>query len=405
MLHNFTKKYFTIGQSVVNGITKTTLVPLWDKILEIPEFKKLQECEQNPKWHREGNAFNHTKNVVEFTIKYLDSSFFSNTLEYYEICVIGALFHDIGKSVTTFEKDGVWHSYGHEIEGEKITRRILWDEGYYFREKICALVRYHMDPLNIYNSKMPIEKCVELSNQMISVGSCFNTLLQIKRFDILGSVQENIDGEKNDLEKILNLFKFNTDIADMLNLIKKIKEHNTKPKANVVMLIGLPGSGKDTFIKEKLIQEDSPFTYVTSFEGVLKTTPTYTNENSIVLCRDDIRTELGFCKEGEKIVGTSEQENKVSDVFNQKLLKAAEEGKTIIINNINLKKKYRKDIINRLQKFNVNVTYIYVEAKNLQLNIDRRNGQISENVFNTMIENFDWPEFNEYNEIYFWKNG
>jgi regulatory protein YycH of two-component signal transduction system YycFG len=26
----------------------------------IPEFAKLIECEQNPKWHNEGNVMNHT---------------------------------------------------------------------------------------------------------------------------------------------------------------------------------------------------------------------------------------------------------------------------------------------------------------------------------------------------------
>ena len=32
----------------------------WNYVMTIPEFQKLKECEQNPKWHSEGNALEHT---------------------------------------------------------------------------------------------------------------------------------------------------------------------------------------------------------------------------------------------------------------------------------------------------------------------------------------------------------
>ena len=40
----------------------------WDFIEKIPEFSILETCEQNPKWHSEGNVMNHTKLVCKEAI-------------------------------------------------------------------------------------------------------------------------------------------------------------------------------------------------------------------------------------------------------------------------------------------------------------------------------------------------
>ena len=113
--------------------------------------------------------------------------------------VLAALFHDIGKGVTTFEKDGKWHAYGHEIEGEKITRKLLWDEGWAFRESVCALVRLHMEPLNWFNMKSGILEKLAETQEMISkvayvdgIAHMYITdLIRLKTWDIKGSKQED----------------------------------------------------------------------------------------------------------------------------------------------------------------------------------------------------------------------
>ena len=72
----------------------------WDVIESIPEFAILKTCEQNPKWHSEGNVWNHTKKVCEQAI--LISRYFN----VYDCKVLmgAALFHDIGKPYTKFYK-------------------------------------------------------------------------------------------------------------------------------------------------------------------------------------------------------------------------------------------------------------------------------------------------------------
>ena len=134
----------------------------WDVIENIPEFAILKTCEQNPKWHSEGNAWEHTKKVCE------QAERISRYYNIYDSKVLmgAALFHDIGKGVTTEFKKGNWHSYGHEIQSEIITRNLLFDEDILLREEICRLVRWHMEILKVFESKHYAEKILDLSTKV-----------------------------------------------------------------------------------------------------------------------------------------------------------------------------------------------------------------------------------------------
>jgi predicted kinase len=140
------------------------------------------------------------------------------------------------------------------------------------------------------------------------------------------------------------------------------------------MYLGLPGAGKDTAIAASMSD----------------------GKDRAIICRDDIRIELGYCGEGEKYLGTNEEENKVTEVFNRKLKDAAEAGKVIVLNNMNNRRKYRDAYKQMLKDYNVCWKYIYVEASELSKNIERRNGQIHELAFRKMVESFEFPTPDEY---------
>lgn len=144
-------------------------------------------------------------------------------------------------------------------------------------------------------------------------------------------------------------------------------------------MVGLPGAGKDTWIAQNL-----PNTHK-------------------VVCRDDIRAEIGLCKAGEKIVASREQENLVTAIFNQKLKEYARAGEDIAINNINLVKRYRMEYKRTLKDFDVNWIYVVVEAPDLETNKKRREGQIPPEVFDRMVERYEPPTPDEYDEIIYAK--
>lgn len=359
----------------------------WDRIESIPEFKKLKKCEQNKKFHSEGNVWNHVKLVCEAAANICRELYWENEEGYTSLLLTSALFHDIGKGVTTHQgKDGRWHAYGHEVESEKITRRLLWDCEPYdfrFREKVCALVKYHMMPIQIFESKSILEKIVEISRNV----PYWYILILLKKSDIIGSIQEDEVGKQADLIKLDTLMKltvnmncehrpFNVDINDY----KRYVSMATKKHVNVAVMIGLPGSGKSKVANE-LVNGDGTF------------------KNAVIVSRDTLRSELGFCNEGEKTVLSKHNENVVTDEFNDRVLNAAKEGRSIILDNLNIKRKYRDGYKSLFSNYDVNWVYYYVEAPTLEDNLKRRNGQIEKDVFYQMINDFEFPTYDEYDKL------
>lgn len=367
----------------------------WEFFESIPEFAKLAECKQNPKWHSEGTAWQHTKLAMEKLntelLNNADEIFFTfNSSEDLLIVRAAVLFHDIGKSVTTFiGKDGNWHSYNHEIEGEKIARVILWNEDFYIRETICSLVRYHMEPLRIFDSKNWVNRMIEIGTRVP-----WKYLYYVKMADLLGSVQNGVSTLNQDLMKMdlirtsamaLNIWHDTTSSRDLQPLVKYFNDKSIFPwkldcegqKPIAVIMIGLPGSGKNTWI-----------------EKYSSLAP-----DAVHLSRDDIRIELGYCKPGEKYLGTKEEEDIVTEVYDKKLNAAIKEKRNVILNNVHLKKKYREISVNLLRKVGYHIEFVYVEAPTLEDNYSRRDNQINSNIINNMALSFEWPETGEYDSL------
>lgn len=389
----------------------------WTNVMKVPEFAALEHCEQSPVWHKEGNAFLHTKNVVSAMgelIKEFDCRTYKGPMSDFDsligakeakILMAAALFHDIGKAVTTEFKKGAWHAYGHEIESEKITRSVLWNEKFDIREAVCALVALHMEPLNLTRSNF--KKLTMRMDRRLAEGHYLyspiniNHLFLLKIADTMGSDMSDTDRKNLDIYFLRECFKnvSHRQLLRELHLEKVLSNHDLKKapyqkkkKKYGVILIGLPGAGKNYCVDNQLKNilrgmsiSDSPY---------------------FVVSRDDIRAELGFCKPGEKIIGTSEQENDVTAKYYSKLDTAVEEYDIIVFNDMNIKAKYRnnyREYVERNRKYDWEWIYIYIEAPNLNVNINRRAGQIHERHFAEFTRVFDWPKPDEYNELFILK--
>lgn len=110
----------------------------------------LKTVEQNPKYHPEGNVFNHTMMVVDEGAENRDKS--HNKRAY----MWGLLLHDIGKKPTTKMRKGRLTSYNHDTVGKEMARKFLeyFNEDEEFIEDVTGLVRWHMQSLFVAkNSK------------------------------------------------------------------------------------------------------------------------------------------------------------------------------------------------------------------------------------------------------------
>ena len=84
-----------------------------------PEMLLLVGMMQNPRYHPEGDVWNHTMLVLDQAAGLKNKS--SNPMGF----MLVALTHDFGKVITTEEKDGVLRSIGHEKEGLPMIRTFL----------------------------------------------------------------------------------------------------------------------------------------------------------------------------------------------------------------------------------------------------------------------------------------
>lgn len=150
-------------------------------------------------------------------------------------------------------------------------------------------------------------------------------------------------------------------------------------KINVYVMIGLPGAGKDTWIVNNLPEAHK------------------------MVCRDNIRADMGLCAPGDKIVASPKQENLITGIFNSKLKEYARAGEDIAINNTNLRRRYRDEYKKALADFDVNWIYVVVEAPDLDTNKERRKGQIPPEVFERLAANYEPPTPDEYDEIIYAK--
>lgn len=201
----------------------------WNQLLKLKIFKDLQNTPQNTIWHQEGNAFIHTCLVTQvmldrindarlkLQVGELDRSTFLYKLvkdpDLTEILILSALFHDIGKSVTTAKgEDNEWHCKNHAIEGEKLVSQLLQEYSFEQPERIqnimksaiSKLVRYHMQPLYILKQRNPEKAILKIVNDLKYVN--FEALLFLKECDCMGSYMSQEDNYMETIDAVRKLY-------------------------------------------------------------------------------------------------------------------------------------------------------------------------------------------------------
>ncbi|MFL8951341.1 CCA tRNA nucleotidyltransferase [Helcococcus kunzii] len=109
------------------------------------ELKALQNIEQSPIYHKEGNVYTHTMMVLD------EAATYRELVNYAVYFMFAALCHDLGKAVTTFVENGKIKSLKHEIEGiaisEQFLKRLTNNKKLIYYVK--NMVEHHMKP-NMY---------------------------------------------------------------------------------------------------------------------------------------------------------------------------------------------------------------------------------------------------------------
>ncbi len=248
----------------------------WNKIEQtvLARYEKaLQQTPQSPVFHAEGDAYVHTVMVCN-ALKLLPE-YRELTERQQHVLYVAAMLHDVGKIHTTRFVDGDWHSPHHSQTGSNMVRKLLWKDYELcgngklmeIREAICLLIRYHAFPpfaIERKNSQLLLHRMA--ANGLLVPDFSIKLLCILCKADLLG--RKCID-QKDVLDKIAlcaELAKeegcfdacypfpsLNTQRAFLAGRgVWKDQMLYDDSSSEVVLISGLPGTGKDSWIREKM---------------------------------------------------------------------------------------------------------------------------------------------------------
>jgi len=154
-----------------------------------------------------------------------------------------------------------------------------------------------------------------------------------------------------------------------------LRNKNYSKKGSIVyLLVGLPGSGKSTWSKKY-------------------------HPNLPIVSRDIIRHNLGYTSgPNEKAVLSSSQENRVTKEEYRIIDEYLRSKRDFIIDDTNLKKKYRTPLIETIKSAGYSVVGVVFNTP-LSVCIERRSDQISPAVMKKLRNGMDILESDEVDEI------
>ncbi len=255
-------------------------------------IRDMEAVPQNPIYHAEGDVAIHTEMVMNALLRLPEYKVLNEQDQ--QILFATALLHDVEKrSCTKTELDGRITSKGHAKKGAFTARTILYKDiktPFEIRERISKLVRYHGLPLWIFEKPNPQKALLQASLEVN-----LEHLAIFAKADILG----RICADKEELLYKIELFKafcqeqncygqpypFTTDLARFTYFQKEDSSPDYVPfekeKGEVIMLCGLPGTGKDTFIQK--YYKDWPVVSLDDIRRAHKISPKNTKANGKVL--------------------------------------------------------------------------------------------------------------------------
>ncbi len=233
-------------------------------------LRGMEATEQPARYHAEGNVLNHTVRVLKELLA--SEGYKSENEEGRFVLFLASLLHDIGKIASTRLENGEWTSPRHTIVGANMARELLWKEmglsgdreSVRLREAVCQLIRYHSYPP--YSMKdeddLKIHRIAE--NGTLTDAFSIRRLITLERADVFGRIGESVNdmAEKvsycemmaEELGILDTPYRFSSDYSKRAYYKKRLSWrggdlYNPTP-FEVILMAGLPGTGKDTYIKK-----------------------------------------------------------------------------------------------------------------------------------------------------------
>ncbi len=351
----------------------------WDELdRRYPWIRNLSGCPQHPVHHAEGDVWIHTRMVCEALASL--PAWRDLPDEERRIVFAAALLHDVAKpDCTRTEPDGRIHARGHSRRGAILARQILWrlHVPFIVREQVAALVRHHQAPYFLLDRDDAQRLCIEISQ----TARCDHLAL-LAEADVLG----RHCGDQRRLLDNIALFReyaaeqnclstprvFASDHARFL-YFQHSDRHPDAPahedfRAEVVLMSGLPGSGKDHYIRRHLADRS-------------------------VVSLDALRAELD--------VDPGDAQGAVVNQAREQARAYLRQRQSFVWNATNVSRQLRGECVRLFAGYNARIRVVYVEvppdvllARNRQ-----RPAPVPEKVIERLIDRWEVPNRTEAHQV------
>jgi len=335
----------------------------------------MRRTPQDPAWHGEGDVWTHTKMVCEALVSTL--SWKPRTQEEQSTLFTAALLHDCGKPMCTKEEDGRIVSPKHAKHGSAIARRFLWETlglsgsppMIVLRERIVGLIRRHSLPYHILDRPDPLRDIVS-----VSVATNCELLATLCEADIQGRIASN----QAECHESIVLFRQLADENDCLEkpyhfqsdhsryaYFSGVLEHPAQPLydgtwGEIVLLSGLPATGKDTYIAEHL-------------SGVS------------VVSLDNLRHRMN--------ISWMDDQTPVIHAAREKAKEFLRRKQPFVWNATNLRRDFRRQVIRLCTNYGARVRIVYLESDlpTLLKRNQEREHPVDESAYEKMLDTIEVP--------------
>lgn len=360
----------------------------WDAFAHTPlapYLEAMAKTGQNPEYHAEGDVLTHTRMVCEAMVA--SEQYARCDEEGRQILFLGALLHDVGKPRTTKLVDGTLTSPYHSSVGAVLAREILWrdfslsgDERLRrIRESVCMLVRYHSFPPYAIETKNAEVRILSIAaNGQLACGFSMDRLCLIERADTEGKICRDKADSFDRIEYCRSLaeelgcltapYTFSSDYTRRAyfrgQTAYRADELYNDTWGEVILMSGLPGTGKDTWIS-------------TNCKGYP------------VISLDAIRAEIG--------VSPTENQAPVIALAHERARALLRDRTPFVWNATSITKDLRSKQISLFEKYGAAVRTVFLETEwneNLRRNKDR-SASVPEAVISKMLSRLELPEIHE----------
>jgi predicted kinase len=351
----------------------------WDALTDAFDWlRALADCPQDPVFHAEGDVLTHTKMVCEELTalpawRSLDASDC-------RVLFAAALLHDSAKpACTRTEPDGRISSRGHSRRGAVLARRVLWRLGVPFaeREQVTALVRHHQVPYFLADQPDAQRRAITVAQTV----RC-DRLALLAEADVRGRVCPDRQRLLDNVALFAEVCReegcltaprpFASDHARFL-YFRDTNRHPDAPayddtRCQAVLLSGLPGSGKDHWLRTNL--PDLP-----------------------AVTLDALRTELD--------VDPADEQGLVINRARELTRDHLRAGRSFAWNATNLSRQLRTEVINLIAAYKARVRIVYLEVPSdvLADQNRRRSARVPEAVIERLLDRWEVPDLTEAHEV------